>query len=86
MDDNQEKISYTGSNIEDIYIREDVTYREDYISTNDKIFFDVDELEKYLLYSSLAAVIAVVTIGITGFVVKRRRLKSASVENTEDEK
>ena len=54
MDDNQEKISYTGSNIEDIYIREDVTYREDYISTNDKIFFDVDELEKYLLYSSLA--------------------------------
>ena len=54
MDDNQEKISYTGSNIEDIYIREDITYREDYISTNDKIFFDVDELEKYLLYSSLA--------------------------------
>ena len=54
MEDNQIKITYTGSNIEDIYIRENVTYREDYISTNDKIFFDVDELEKYLLYSSLS--------------------------------
>ena len=41
---------------------------------------------KKLLYTSLAAIISVVTMGAAAFVVKIRKLKSASVENSEDDK
>lgn len=52
MNSTQEEITDTGELIEDIYIKEDITYKEDYIPTSEKIFTDVDELKKYLLYGT----------------------------------
>lgn len=52
MTSNQEPIVDTGELIEDIYIQESVTYKENYIPTNEKIFKDVDELKKYLMYGT----------------------------------
>ena len=52
MESNQEPIVETGELIENIYIKEDITYREGYISTDEKIFTDKGELTKYLLYGS----------------------------------
>ncbi len=52
MNSTQEQITDTGELIEDIYIKEDITYKEDYIPTSEKIFTDVDELKKYLLYGT----------------------------------
>lgn len=52
MNSTQEQIKDTGELIEDIYIKEDITYKEDYIPTSEKIFTDVDELKKYLLYGT----------------------------------
>ena len=52
MTSTQEPIVDTGELIEDIYIQEDVTYRGDYIPTNEKIFTDVDELKMYLMYGT----------------------------------
>ena len=50
----QEEIKDTGSIIENINIDDDITYKEDLISTTDEIFTDVDTLAKYLLYGTLA--------------------------------
>ena len=52
MTSTQEPIVDTGELIEDIYIQEDVTYKEDYIPTNEKIFTDIDELKMYLMYGT----------------------------------
>lgn len=52
MTSSQEPITDTGELIEDIYIKENITYREDYISTNEKIFKDADELTMYLMYGT----------------------------------
>lgn len=52
MTSTQEPIVDTGELIEDIYIQEKVTYKEDYIPTNEKIFTDVDELKMYLMYGT----------------------------------
>lgn len=52
MNSSQEAITDTGELIENIYIQENITYKEDYISTNEKIFVDAAELTKYLLYGS----------------------------------
>ena len=52
MESTQEPITDTGELIEDIYIEENVTYKEDYISTNEKIYIDEDELTKYLMYGT----------------------------------
>ena len=52
MTSTQEPITNTGELIEDIYIQENVTYREAYIPTNEKIFTDIDELEMYLMYGT----------------------------------
>ena len=41
-----------GQIVESIYIKEKVTYREDYISTDEKIFVNADDLTKYLLYGT----------------------------------
>lgn len=49
----QEEIKDTGSIIENINIDDDITYKEDLISTTDEIFTDVDTLAKYLLYGTL---------------------------------
>ena len=52
MNATQKPIVNTGEIIEDIYIQENITYKEDYISTDEKIFTDVDELKMYLMYGN----------------------------------
>ena len=52
MNSTQEPIVDTGELIEDIYIQEKITYKEDYISTSEKIFTNTDELTMYLMYGS----------------------------------
>lgn len=52
MNSTQKAIVDTGEIIEDVYIKEKITYREDYIPTSEYIFTDVDELTKYLLYGT----------------------------------
>ena len=48
--DTQPEIKETGSLIEDIYIDQNITIKESYISTDNKIFKDEKELSKYLLF------------------------------------
>ncbi len=52
LDDNQVKIETTGENIENVYIDEDITFKETNISVNEKIYTDADELARYLLYGN----------------------------------
>ena len=52
MNSTQEEITDTGELIEDIYIQENITYKEDYIPTSEVIFTDTDELTKYLMYGT----------------------------------
>ena len=40
----------TGYTIENMYIQNEITVRESYVSTNEKIYTDVDDLTKYLLF------------------------------------
>ena len=50
---NQEKIQDKGRIIENIDIKDKITYKNDLINVDDKIFMNVDELSKYLLYGTL---------------------------------
>ena len=52
MESKQEEIKDTGSMIENIDIEQKITYKESLISTDEKIFTDVSELAKYLLYGT----------------------------------
>ena len=52
MDSDQEEIRDTGSIIENIDIKQKITYKETLISSEEDIFTDVDELSKYLLYKT----------------------------------
>lgn len=52
MNSTQEPITDTGELIENIYIKDNITYKEDYIPTSEKIFTNADELTKYLLYGT----------------------------------
>jgi murein DD-endopeptidase MepM/ murein hydrolase activator NlpD len=52
MEGTQSPIVDTGSLVESIYLKENVTYKEGYISTDEVIFTDVGELTKYLMYGS----------------------------------
>ena len=52
MEGTQTPIVDTGSIIESIYLKENVTYKEGYISTDEEIFTEVGELTKYLLYGT----------------------------------
>ena len=52
MNSTQEPIVDTGELIENVYIKEKVTYREGYISTDEEIFTDKATLTKYLLYGT----------------------------------
>lgn len=52
MESNQQPIVETGELIEDIYIKENITYKNGYISTDEEIFTDKGELTKYLLYGT----------------------------------
>ena len=53
MEGTQEEIKETGSIIENIDLQQKVTYKETLISTEEKIFTDVDELAKLLLYGTI---------------------------------
>ena len=52
MEGTQAPIVDTGSIVESIYLKEAITYKEGYISTDEEIFTDVGELTKYLLYGT----------------------------------
>ena len=52
MESNQSPIVDTGELIESIYIKENITYKESYISTSEEIFTDKSTLTKYLLYGT----------------------------------
>ena len=49
----QAEIKDVGSIIEDIYIKNQITITEGKISTEEKIFTDVNELDKYLLFGTV---------------------------------
>ncbi len=51
----QEEITDTGETIDDLYLKEEVRIKEAFISTEDKIFTDPDELSRYMLFGSLEA-------------------------------
>lgn len=53
MTSSQKEIVDTGSIINDVDIREDITYKSAYISIDENIFIDKLELAKYLLYGTL---------------------------------
>ena len=53
MEGTQTPIVDTGSLVESIYLKENVTYKEGYISTDEVIFTDVGELTKYLMYGTV---------------------------------
>ncbi len=52
MEGTQESIVDTGTLIESIYLKENITYKEGYISTDEEIFTDEGELTKYLMYGT----------------------------------
>ena len=52
MNSTQEEIKDIGELIENIYIKDKITYKEGYISTNEEIFIDKALLTKYLLYGT----------------------------------
>ena len=52
MEGTQEPIVDTGAIIESIYLKENITYKEGYISTDEEIFTDDGELTKYLMYGT----------------------------------
>ncbi|MDD2489684.1 MAG: peptidoglycan DD-metalloendopeptidase family protein [Bacilli bacterium] len=53
INETQEEIKTIGNLIEDIYIKEKITIKEDYIDVDDNILTDKDELSKYLLFGTL---------------------------------
>ena len=50
INNTQEEIVDTGSIIENMYFEEDITMKEAYISVNEKIYTDENELTQYLLF------------------------------------
>ncbi len=53
LNSEQEEITDTGEIIENVYIKDDITYRKEYISTDEMIFTNADDLTRYLLYGTL---------------------------------
>ena len=52
VNNTQKEITDVGTIIEDIYIKNEITIKEGRISTEEKIFTDLDELNKYLLFGT----------------------------------
>ncbi len=50
LDNTQPEIIDTGFNIEKMYFKENISVKEAYISVDEKIYTDVNELTKYLLF------------------------------------
>ena len=55
INNEQIEIKDTGSLIENIYFKENITIKENYLSIDDKIFTNSEELTKYLLFGDLNA-------------------------------
>lgn len=55
LESKQEKITTTGSTIENIKVMENITVKEKYLSTEDDIFTDANELSKYMLFGTTEA-------------------------------
>lgn len=53
LNSTQEEVTETGTTLENVEIKEDVTYKENYISTEEQIFTDYQELSRYLLFGTL---------------------------------
>lgn len=53
VNNKQDKIVTTGSIIDNVYLDQDVTIKEAFISTDELIFTDVNALTKYLLFGDL---------------------------------
>lgn len=51
----QSKINDTGKIIENVYIQNEITIKQNKLSVNDKIFLDSEELSKFLLFGTLDA-------------------------------
>ena len=70
----QVEIKDTGSLIENIYFKENITIKENYLSIDDKIFKNSDELTKFLLFGDINAT--------KNYTIKRGdTIKSISDEN-----
>ena len=54
INNTQEEITTTGEKIENIYFSENISVKEAYISTEEKIYTSSDELSKYLLFGDNA--------------------------------
>ena len=52
INNEQKEIVDVGERIENIYFQENISIKESYISTDEKIFTDVDSLSKYLLFGT----------------------------------
>ena len=52
INNEQKEIADTGEKIENIYFKENISIKESYISTDERIFTDVDSLSKYLLFGT----------------------------------
>ncbi len=52
INNEQKEIVDTGERIENLYFQENISIKETYISTDEKIFTDVEDLSKYLLFGS----------------------------------
>jgi len=52
INNEQKEIVDTGERIENVYFQENISIREAYISTDEKIYTDVDSLSKYLLFGT----------------------------------
>lgn len=55
MNDNQEEIKDLGFTIDDINIKQQITYKTGYISIDETIYTNAEELAKYLLYGTTEA-------------------------------
>ena len=52
LEQEQEEITSTGEIIDSIYLRENITIKEKYLSTDEKIYTNANDLNKYLLFGT----------------------------------
>lgn len=74
----QVEIKDTGSRIENIYFEENITIKETYLSTEDKIFTNSDDLTRYLMFNDKPAEEYIVKKGDTIKSVANEHLLNTS--------
>ena len=52
LNSSQDEITTTGQKIDDIYLREKITIKEKYLSTDEKVYTNSSDLSKYLLFGT----------------------------------